>query len=905
MIADPKKKSLIIVESPTKAKTIKAYLPSSCTVIASMGHIAELNPTSTVGYYGVDTSHNFELDYVIESGKEKVLKEMKSALSSSEQLILASDEDREGESIAYHVYNYLKPKVPVYRMVFHEITKKAITEAFNNCRELDMSLVRAQEARRAIDRLQGYGISGIVSNKLSGKYSAGRVQSPALKMIYEKENERRKHTSSSFYSLDANCEGKRNFTAQLSSIANLGVATSKSYDPITGALKKGYVVLDEKKCQEIQKELLNKNLVVSDIKESEKVEHPSYPFTTSTLQMDATRKLSRSAKAIMATAQSLYEKGFITYMRTDSPTLSAECINAASDYIKETFGESFLKTRQYKAKTLGAQEAHEAIRPAGDHFRRPEETGLTGDELKLYTLIWKRTIASQMKDSVKALTTVHYTCGDYGFTSNGSVIKYPGFRAIYSESTDENEEEEAILPSLSVGESYPIVSTSTKAHSTQPPLRYTEASLIQRLEKEEIGRPSTYATIISTLLDRNYAVKENGNLVPTFTGFFVSEFLLRTFSLYIDYDYTKHMEASLDKIASGSEDKTEFLRSFWFGSDSLEEYNYNNEGLKASLDRVKATLSASDVKTLNLCGLTYSFNVNNEDVKYSIKTGKFGPYILTSLKEGTPSKDLMRSIPQDIYPGSFTDETAKAIIFPEEKDDTILYGKYALKKGRYGIYFERVADGERVSCPRLYQKKNPEEIEESIIDLLFTLPLSLGFDSDNNEAILKIGPYGYYASYKGENIKVVNPLNVTLESLIQPEIKEIKDELDGKPLELKKGKYGYYIKWGDDNIALPYEYKKDTSKLTSEKIKEIALGNNKEEKAAPKAEKEFSGLDNTKAYLINGKYGLYLKWGSENIALSKDIKDNPDSLTDEAVASLIEEYKAKPKASKKKFYKKK
>ena len=427
MIADPKKKSLIIVESPTKAKTIGKYLPSSCIVKASTGHVVDLNPSPSAkrgGQYGVDVDHGFLLDYCVVEGKEKILNELKKDLKKVEQLILASDEDREGESIAWHLLCQLEPKVPVFRMVFHEITKKAITEAFSSCRDIDMNLVRAQEARRAVDRLQGYGISPILSQKLGSKFSAGRVQSPALKLIVEREKQRRLFCVSQYSSVEAEMEkdGKA-FSSILTHIGGKSVATGKSFDGETGEKKGDVIVLTNEDAERISREITAETATVVSVHESEKIEKPSWPFTTSTLQMDATRKLGKSAKDVMAIAQRLYENGFITYMRTDSPTLSQECINAAADYIRNTYGDSWLSVRQYKAKTLGAQEAHEAIRPAGDHFRTPEETGLKGDELKLYTLIWKRTIASQMKESVKAVTKVELSLGPYSFSSSGSVVK--------------------------------------------------------------------------------------------------------------------------------------------------------------------------------------------------------------------------------------------------------------------------------------------------------------------------------------------------------------------------------------------------------------------------------------------------------------------------------------------------
>ncbi|MGN1164328.1 MAG: type I DNA topoisomerase [Candidatus Ornithospirochaeta sp.] len=893
MIADPNKKSLIIVESPTKAKTIGKYLPSSCIVKASTGHVVDLNPSPSSkkgGLYGVDVDHGFLLDYCVVEGKEKILGELKKDLKKVDQLILASDEDREGESIAWHLLNQLDPKVPVYRMVFHEITKKAITEAFSSCRDIDMNLVRAQEARRAVDRLQGYGISPILSQKLGSKYSAGRVQSPALKLIVEREKQRRLFTVSQYSSVEAEMEKDgKSFSAVLTHIGGKSVATGKSFDGETGEKKGDVIVLGTDDAERISQEITGKTATVESVQEIERVEKPSWPFTTSTLQMDATRKLGKSAKDVMAIAQRLYENGFITYMRTDSPTLSQECINAAADYIRNTFGDSWLTVRQYKAKTLGAQEAHEAIRPAGDHFRTPEETGLKGDELKLYTLIWKRTIASQMKDSVKAVTKVEMSLGDYRFSSSGSVVKYEGFRRVYMAAQDSAEEKSQMLPSLKTGDEAAVLKGEGKEHSTLPPQRYTEASLVQKLESEEIGRPSTYASIISTLLDRGYVVRQSSALVPTFTGFFVNAFLEKAFPLYIGYDFTKEMEAGLDRIATGDKNKEDYLSSFWFGNGSDEP------GLSNDLSSARGKMKAGEAKSLALPGLEYSFDHNGEKVSYEIKTGKFGPYILSSLKD-SEGKDVMKSIPPTLLPGSFSDSDAERLLFPGEEEGTDLFGEYSLKKGRWGDYIERKSDGAKVSWPK--SKGSPLSAEKALLDLMFTLPKELGTDEEGNKVELKVGPYGFYAAWNGKNVKVSDPLSVTLESIVSPKEEEgIKGVLDDLPIEVKKGRYGAYIKWGEKNIPLPKEEKKDPSSLTLERVCEIALSSS----AAPAnaGGREFVLADGTKAYLVEGKYGAYIKWEGENVALSKEKKENVESVDLTAVEEAVAAHKAKPKSEKK------
>ena len=541
MIADPNKKSLIIVESPTKAKTISKYLPKTCTVVASKGHIVDLNPNPDAndGIYGVYVNNGFKLDYVVVEGKNELISEMRKLLKDKEQLILASDEDREGESIAWHLKEELKPTIPCYRMVFHEITKSAILNAFSNCRDIDMNLVHAQEARRAIDRLQGYGISPILSKKLGPKFSAGRVQSPALKMIVEREKLRRDFFQSEYFSIESvGSFDSSNFKMTLSSVDGKKVADSNSYNKETGELKSNIIVLDSKQADSILSDLSGAVATVDSVVLKNKVEQPMIPFTTSTLQQDATRKLSKSAREIMSIAQRLYENGFITYMRTDSPNLSSECINASRKQIEAIFGSSYLSSspRNYKAKTAGAQEAHEAIRPAGDSFRRPEETGLSGDELRLYALIWRRTLATQMKECLKSTTTVELSSGKYAFTSSGTTILEKGFRKVYEVSKDDDDDtnEEGVLPSLTAGSKVDIVSSEAKSHMTQPPARFNEATLVKTLESEEIGRPSTYATIISTLIDRHYIVRQGQSLVPTFSGFFVDAFLEKAFEKYID-----------------------------------------------------------------------------------------------------------------------------------------------------------------------------------------------------------------------------------------------------------------------------------------------------------------------------------------------------------------------------------
>ena len=842
MVADPGKKTLIIVESPTKARTIGRYLPPTCTVMASRGHVVELAPEPKNSRFGVDIDHGYELEYQIEDDKKKILEDLKKALKDKEQLVLATDEDREGESISWHLYNQLKPKCPVFRMVFHEITKQAITNAFSSCREIDMDLVHAQEARRAVDRLQGYGISPIISRKLGGKYSAGRVQSPGLKLIVEREKTRRLFASSDYSSVEAllTSEGS-SFPATLTRVDDTMVASSKSFDSETGKLKDGVKVLSLDEAEEIARELEGSEVKIESIAYRDLRQSPAKPFTTSTLQQDASRKLRKGVKEIMAIAQILYENGFITYMRTDSPTLSQECINASRLQVEEMFGHDYLsyKPRNYKATGGNAQEAHEAIRPAGDRFRRPEETGLEGDQLKLYTIIWRRTLATQMREAEKSSVTAVFRSGRYTLSASGTSVKFPGFLKLYevAKDTEEEESEEGILPSLDPENSIVTCSSAdVKAHTTEPPARYNEATLVQKLEGEGIGRPSTYATIISTLIDRKYVIRKNQQLVPTFTGFFVDSFLESMFPVYIGYGFTSEMESGLDKIAEGKESKQTFLDDFWRGRNGFP-------GLEKDLANVTMNARRSEVKNLTLSGLSYKFESEGGiSVSYSIKTGKFGPYLSSDSFNAETGKDRMASIDQARYfPGTFTDGDAKDILFPPQNEQVPVVDDIYVFNGRYGEYFKRESDGKIVNTAR---RKSASSYTPEMIRLLFTLPKSIGKDKEGNDVMLISGPYGIYAQYKGQNITVPDPLSVDASKIIENAeavaggasknlIRKF-DDLDGKPLEMLSGRYGAYIKWGDLNCAMTASDRRSPEGIDQIRAEEIA----KAAAAKPPAEKK-------------------------------------------------------------------
>ena len=815
MEADFSKKSLIIVESPTKARTIKKYLGKNMTVMASKGHVMDLAPSPKKGVYGVLVSKGYELEYEIPDEKRKLIAEMKKALLDADQLILATDEDREGECISYHLLLNLKPKCPVFRMVFHEITKKAVLDAFKNCREIDMNLVHAQEARRAIDRLQGYGISPVISRKLGATYSAGRVQSPGLRLLVDKEKERRAFISSDYASLDVFFS---DFKARLVKIEGNSVADKNSFDPRSGKVKRGCKdrVLSLADAEKIASSIIGKSARVTSIERSEKKLRAPEPFITSTLQIDASRKMKRSVKQIMQLAQSLYESGFITYMRTDSPTLSGECINASREKVREIFGEKYLSesVHNYKSKRKEAQEAHEAIRPAGDVFRTPEETGLSGDELRLYTIIYKRTLATQMKNALRLITKVELECEEYTFRQSGSTLLFPGFLALYEESSESDEKEES-LPLLSENDERIIEDDAINSHTTEPPQRYSEASLVKKLEGDGIGRPSTYASIISTIIDRNYAERVSSYLVPTFTGFFVSNLLDETFPLYTGYDFTSKMETGLDEIASGKMDKNKYLDAFWFGVDG-------KGGLKEDLERIRYS-KIQDAKTLELERLSYTASLAEGDESYSIRTGKFGPYIM--LSDGR-----MSSIDQKKYfPGSFSDSDVEKIFTKTETQKIFIEGTdVEYLEGKYGPYLKRQSDLKIVNLPR---SMKIDKLDQNKVNLIYSLPKVVATDEEGKEVVLKLGPYGFYAQFDGKNHKVFSPETFDPSFLFKKgeekksanEEVRVYPELEGKRLVLMNGKYGLYVKWGDKNCAIPAKLKEKAEQLSEEDAKEIAL----------------------------------------------------------------------------------
>jgi DNA topoisomerase-1 len=831
------KKVLVIVESPTKAKTIRKFLPPGFTVEASVGHIRDLPQTAADipkglkdkewARLGIDVENDFAPLYITPKGKAKIVAELKKRVKECDVLYLATDEDREGESISAHLVEVLKPNgKEVHRMVFHEITSRAIREALEHTREIDMNLVQAQEARRVLDRLYGYTLSPLIWKKIAYGLSAGRVQSPGLRLIVQREFERVAFKRSVYWDLVAHLypePAERDvFEARLVSIDGKRIASGKDFDPETGSLKasKDLLVLDEERAWRLEQELRTAAWRVADVQEKETVTRPSAPFITSTLQQEANRKLGLSGRDTMRIAQRLYEEGLITYMRTDSPALSTEAIEGSRNAVSSLYGEEYLSPapRQYAARSRGAQEAHEAIRPAGTAFVHPDEIGFTGKERALYEMIWKRTLASQMADARKLSMTVGIDAGSARFQANGSRILFPGFLRVYVEGSDDPEaaleDREVILPTLAVGQPLGLESLECQGHETKPPARYTEASLIQRLEKEGIGRPSTYAGIIGVLYERDYVRKVGSALVPTYTGVCVAQFLENNFTELVEYSFTSNMEEALDEIAVGTRDRSSFLQSFYLGEN----------GLKARVEARDALIKAEESRTVRLPqlgGIT------------DIKVGRFGPYVVHR-EDGS---EIHASIPEDIPPGDLTREDLFSIIdlqkrgpVPVGTDPDSGLPVYCLT-GRFGPYVqlgEVTEDNPKPRRASLPKGVSPSEITLPLALKLLSLPRTLGLHPGTGKEIqANVGRFGPYVVHDGEfrSLKKEDDVyTVTLERALEllseekiprrgsrviRELGKVPGNGTGKErtVLLCEGKYGPYLKAGTVNIRIPDELK--------------------------------------------------------------------------------------------------
>lgn len=820
-------KKLVIVESPTKAKTIRKFLGKEYTVESCMGHVRDL-PQSAKDIpekfkkekwanLGVNVDEEFAPIYCVPKTKTRIVKALKEKLAEAEELILATDEDREGESISWHLIEVLKPKVPFKRMVFHEITREAIQNALNEFRAIDDDLVRAQEARRILDRLVGYSISPLLWKKVTYGLSAGRVQSVAVRLISEREHERLRFKRARYWSLSGtNDKDGVPFESRSFLLKGLRVASGKDFDSETGGLLKdkaaNTVWLKEDEAKAWVEKLRGQDWVVDEVEEKPISRKPAAPFITSTLQQESNRKLGFTSRETMEMAQKLYERGFITYMRTDSPNLSTQAIQAARDAIKSLYGDKYLpaQPREYSGKkSKGAQEAHEAIRPAGTSFQIPEETGLSGGMLKVYELIWKRTVASQMSNAEQKLVSAKFKVGDAVFAASGLTVEFPGFLKVYVEEKEEDggDEKEVRLPKLKVGDKVKCTKISTHEHETKPPARFTEASLVQTMEREGIGRPSTYATIISTIQDRGYVRKVGNALVPTFTALVVSKLLKQSLPNYVDLGFTSEMERALDAVAQGEMDYIKYLSSIYFGQ----------QGLKEQIARQEKAIDAEQSRSIRLEGLD---NLN-------FRIGKYGAYVCRPESE----KEVCASLPETQVPGDMTAELANKLI-DQKINGTDALGKdpktglpvYVLT-GRYGPYVQLGDnDSEQLKRMAIPATQVPEELKLEQALLLLELPKTLGKHPDSGKDIKKgLGRFGPYVVHEGdyrsiprsENLFAVD-LKRALELFAQPKrmrgrsapLKELGIYPDTQEaVQVHSGKYGPYIKVGGKNISLADEMK--------------------------------------------------------------------------------------------------
>ena len=876
----PGTKKLVIVESPAKAKTIAQYLGAGYEVQASVGHIRDLiEPKNlpaelkkgSLGKFSVDVENGFEPYYVVSDAKKKTVADLKRALKNADELYLATDEDREGEAIAWHLLEVLKPTVPVKRMVFHEITREAIQFAKENTRHIDTALVDAQETRRILDRLYGYEVSPVLWRKVGPGLSAGRVQSAATRLVVDRERERLAFTAAGYWDLTAKLSPQGDssrFEARVARLNGRRVATGRDFDD-TGTLTSDAVALQRTSAESLAAALRDPDvaLIVSAVDSKPYTRKPAAPFTTSTLQQEAARKLHFSARQTMSLAQGLYENGYITYMRTDSAALSQQAITAARTQAKKLYGADSVteKPRVYVGKSKNAQEAHEAIRPSGEAFRVPADLKgtLRGNEWKLYDLIWKRTVASQMADakgstaSVTIKALIHdpvegltLSGGTGGVTiaelvATGTVITFRGFMAAYEESRDEEREQateptESKLPQLTVDQALALIGIDAKGHETTPPPRYTEASLIKKLEELGIGRPSTFTSIISTIIDRGYVTPRGSALVPSWTAFSVVRLLEDYFAYLVQYDFTAEMENDLDRIAGGEQDRVGWLTGFYFGG---EKYR----GLRSVIDN----LGDIDAREINSIKLT-------DDI--TLRIGKYGPYLEVPDPSGAPDAAPRRvNLPPDLAPDELTPDKARELIDAPVAVDRVIgvnpaNGKEVVAKdGRFGPYVTELesetgapdaaeetvdaATGEVVAPktkkkpakkagpkPRtasLFKSMDLAEIDLDTALMLLNLPRVVGTDPESGEEITaQNGRYGPYLK-KGADTRSLPEedqifeidLAGALDLYAQPKygarrassaLKEFDaDPESGKPIRVKDGRFGPYVTDGVTNATIP------------------------------------------------------------------------------------------------------
>ncbi|MFD9439997.1 type I DNA topoisomerase [Streptomyces sp. NPDC060006] len=849
---------LVIVESPAKAKTIKGYLGPGYVVEASVGHIRDLpngaaevpeKYTGEVRRLGVDVENDFQPIYVVNADKKAQVKKLKDLLKDSDELFLATDEDREGEAIAWHLLEVLKPKVPVHRMVFHEITKDAIRSAVANPRELNQRMVDAQETRRILDRLYGYEVSPVLWKKVMPRLSAGRVQSVATRLVVERERERIAFRSAEYWDLTGTFGTGRagdqsdpsSLVARLTAVDGKRVAQGRDFDSLGQIKGANTLHLDEANARALAAALENTDFSVRSVESKPYRRSPYAPFRTTTLQQEASRKLGFGAKATMQVAQKLYENGFITYMRTDSTTLSDTAVSAARAQVTQLYGANYLpdKPRTYAGKVKNAQEAHEAIRPSGDRFRTPAETGLTGDQFRLYELIWKRTVASQMKDATGNSVTVKIAGRasdgrDAEFSASGKTITFHGFLKAYVEGADdpnaELDDRERRLPQVGEGDPLSAEEISVDGHATKPPARYTEASLVKELEEREIGRPSTYASIIGTILDRGYVFKKGTALVPSFLSFAVVNLLEKHFGRLVDYDFTAKMEDDLDRIARGEARSVPWLRRFYFGEGdevgaaaAAEAGNGDGDHL-GGLKELVTDLGAIDAREVS------SFSVAGSDIM--LRVGRYGPYVERGEKD---SENHQRAdVPEDLAPDELTIELAEELLAKPSGDfelgaDPATGHQIIARDGRYGPYVTEVLPegtpktGKNAVKPRtasLFKSMSLDTVTLQDALKLMSLPRVVGKDAEGVEITAQNGRYGPYLK-KGTDSRSLTAedqlFTITLDEALaiyaqpkqrgraaaKPPLKELgADPVSGQPVVVKDGRFGAYVTDGETNATL-------------------------------------------------------------------------------------------------------
>ena len=858
----------MIVESPAKAKTIAKFLGKDFQVEASIGHVRDLPrnradmPAEFKGepwaYLAVNVDDGFKPVYIVPEDKKKQVTKLKQALKDADNLYLATDEDREGEAISWHLQELLKPKVPVHRLVFHEITKEAIQKALASPRKIDNGLVQAQETRRILDRLYGYDVSALLWKVVGGGLSAGRVQSVAVRLIVQRERERIAFRSGTYWDLEAifKTAAGESLPATLTMVDGQKLPSGKDFDSATGKLKNASLLqMDEPAATTLAAKLQSASFKVTSVEVKPFVERPRAPFTTSTMQQEANRKLGFTAKRTMQAAQRLYENGYITYMRTDSTTLSTEAIGAARTLVRSEYGEQFLhpEVRTYSGKVKNAQEAHEAIRPAGTPFRLPSALRgeLDGDQFRLFDLIWKRTIACQMADARKQRITVTIQGGGATFAASGTSIEFEGFLRAYVEGSDDPEAEladkETLLPNVKTDDPLTNSRLDPKGHTTQPPARYSEAALTKALEDRGIGRPSTYASIIETVQARSYVFKKGTALVPSWTAFLVIRVMEEYFEPLVNYDFTAQMEDFLDSISRQEAVASDYLKDFYFGSDDV----------KSTQIGLKPRLANADIKPLEMARFTLGVPTEGEcRDEVFVRVGKYGP----SVEQG----ERRVSVPEEMPPDEMTLPVALELLASADRQNEPLgehpetHQPIFVKVGRFGPYVQLGANDDPEKKNRsLLKGMNPEELTAETALLLFSLPRNLGNHPESND-----------------------------------------------PIEANDGRYGPYIKCGTDTRSLPEGV--SPLEVTIAEALELLKQPKTRGRAAPKEPiKTFpeSPITGAAVKLLEGRFGPYVADGTTNASLPRGV--DPETLTFEAALDLLAERAARGPSTKKKASRKK